>query len=546
MDKTNSDVSLIRAAQFSVNPNIVRLVIYSSSNTIQKTKTLSFNKNESDFILKLDNYSSNKLKQTKPVVKDLKNENKQISYVKAKEIVPNQPPAILNFLQKQLKEINTEENKNIAKSDKMKINSVKLVGNSLTLSGNGSFGEKKFFTLDSPNRLVFDFDKTVINSKELLKTYKLNNNDTIKLGQFTPNSIRIVVETENPDKFKAYLSPNMDGFTLSADGNATIYNTATPKFIGKINNIKVENQTPEITSVKIESSTPVIYNFFRSNSPDKFNLEFYNIRKPANTLLASLIANENLKGVKTENLLNFKSGSAFSFPINSNIRTEVKINADGKIIELLFKNKFKKFQPAQPSSQADNDDLTKRKMIISPLIRKVVIDPGHGGSDVGATRAGIFEKDITLDVANKLAKYLEKSGVTIVFTRTSDASVSLKDRAFMANNENPDIFVSVHVNSSTSATPKGLETHWFTPQSKELATSVQEKLVQSVNSNNRGICNSMFYVIHHTLPPSILVEIGFISNDNERSELLTSSRQDATAKAIADGILKYLENKGKP
>ena len=171
---------------------------------------------------------------------------------------------------------------------------------------------------------------------------------------------------------------------------------------------------------------------------------------------------------------------------------------------------------------------------------KIVIDPGHGGYDTGAERDGIFEKDITLDVAKKVASYLKKAGVKVILTRSDDSTVSLKQRVDVCNDENPDAFVSIHVNYGNDPSATGLETHWYTRQSEALALQIQRNLVSTVLSQDRGIKNSMFYVIHHTEAPSTLVEIGFISNEKERYQLLQDERQNMTAKAISSGVLKFL------
>ena len=125
-------------------------------------------------------------------------------------------------------------------------------------------------------------------------------------------------------------------------------------------------------------------------------------------------------------------------------------------------------------------------------------------------------------------------------TRDSDVYVSLQDRVKYTEDNKGDLFVSVHVNSSVTPEGNGLETHYYTPQSYDFAQIVHKEFVSAINSKDRGLFKSKFYVINHTTCPSILVETGFISNPEERKELLTSTRKQKTAEAIAKGILKYL------
>ena len=126
-------------------------------------------------------------------------------------------------------------------------------------------------------------------------------------------------------------------------------------------------------------------------------------------------------------------------------------------------------------------------------------------------------------------------------TRANDSYVSLQDRVAISEKFNPDIFVSIHVNSSVRPEIKGVETHYYHQESMALAQTVHSSFASAVNSPNRGLFKSKFYVINHTTAPSILVEIGFISNNAERAELVSEKRKQATAKAIADGVQEYFK-----
>ena len=124
--------------------------------------------------------------------------------------------------------------------------------------------------------------------------------------------------------------------------------------------------------------------------------------------------------------------------------------------------------------------------------------------------------------------------------RSNDVYVSLQDRVSFTEDNHGDLFVSIHVNSSVTPEGVGLETHYYTPQSYDFAQIVHKEFACAINSKDRGLFKSKFYVINHTTCPSILVETGFISNPEERKELLTTQRKQKTAEAIAKGILKYL------
>ena len=175
------------------------------------------------------------------------------------------------------------------------------------------------------------------------------------------------------------------------------------------------------------------------------------------------------------------------------------------------------------------------------MTKKIFLDAGHGGTDAGAIGGNVKEKDITLDVTKRVANLLRQKGYKVIMTRDDDTYVSLQDRVAISEENNPDIFVSIHVNSSVKPEITGIETHYYHQESMALAQTVHSSFASAVKSPNRGLFKSKFYVINHTTAPAILVEIGFISNYNERCELTGEKRKQATAKAIADGIQNYFK-----
>lgn len=172
---------------------------------------------------------------------------------------------------------------------------------------------------------------------------------------------------------------------------------------------------------------------------------------------------------------------------------------------------------------------------------KVFLDYGHGGSDPGAIGNGVREKDLTLQIGKKVARLLRNSKQTVVESRTTDRYLSLAQRTRLANNSKADLFVSIHINSFTRATAHGVETfsHTGSKNGAKLAKAIQDELVKTgLFRSNRGVKTANFYVIRNTTMPAALTELGFISN-KEDVKIMTT-KQDELAKAIADGILKYL------
>ncbi len=218
-------------------------------------------------------------------------------------------------------------------------------------------------------------------------------------------------------------------------------------------------------------------------------------------------------------------------------------------------------------------------------IRRIVVDPGHGGKDSGALGpGGVMEKDVALKVALKLAKKLhDELGIDVVMTRSTDIFIPLDERTAIANKVNADLFVSIHANASLNKSTEGMETYYLNlaktdkaaqvaarenntslekvsvlqailfdlmanykiNDSAQLAAEVQQELFKRVGREYRsvrsnGVKQGPFYVLVGATMPSILVETAFISNEQEEKRLADAKYQDATAAGILNGIKAYI------
>jgi N-acetylmuramoyl-L-alanine amidase len=171
--------------------------------------------------------------------------------------------------------------------------------------------------------------------------------------------------------------------------------------------------------------------------------------------------------------------------------------------------------------------------------RTVIIDPGHGGHDMGGRAGQVYEKHLALDTAARLEIFLKSKGIRTVMTRRSDTFISLPGRVAMANRIDQAIFVSVHYNFTTKRDVSGLETFYNTPKSRQLAAFVNEGITRGVRANNRGVKFARFYVIRNTKCPAILVECGFVSNQTERDRMKQSWFRQSLAEGVGNGILRY-------
>lgn len=178
---------------------------------------------------------------------------------------------------------------------------------------------------------------------------------------------------------------------------------------------------------------------------------------------------------------------------------------------------------------------------MNPLRNKViVIDPGHGGHDPGATGNGLREKDIVLSIGLSLGKILRALGAKVIYTRTTDVYVSLGKRAEIANDAKADIFISIHINAGGGVSANGVEVFSF-PNSipaMELSKAVLNQILRDkIFKVNRGNKTANFAVLRLTNMPAILTETGFI--DHYGDSQIVRNKQKGIAESIAKGICNY-------
>src|SRR5215471_15899189 len=168
----------------------------------------------------------------------------------------------------------------------------------------------------------------------------------------------------------------------------------------------------------------------------------------------------------------------------------------------------------------------------------VVIDAGHGGYDRGGIPGQkVAEKDMTLDVAQRLKNVLASNGYRVVMTRDSDVFVSLGGRVAIANSYPNAIFVCIHFNSAGRSGASGIETYFYSAESAPLAASIHSAVVGGAPSENRGVRRRGYFVLRRTTVPAVLVECGFLTNPTEAQYALTTAYRQTLASEIARGIV---------
>ena len=168
----------------------------------------------------------------------------------------------------------------------------------------------------------------------------------------------------------------------------------------------------------------------------------------------------------------------------------------------------------------------------------VVIDAGHGGHDRGGMPGQrIPEKHYTLDVAKRLDSVLRRAGFRTVMTRRSDVFVGLGDRCRIANRQSNAIFVSIHFNGARNYKAYGIETYYASgSRSAALASAIHRSLLSSTGSIDRRVRSRGFFVLRRTNVPSVLCELGFLTNSYEAKKIASSSYRQKLAEAVARGI----------
>jgi N-acetylmuramoyl-L-alanine amidase len=205
---------------------------------------------------------------------------------------------------------------------------------------------------------------------------------------------------------------------------------------------------------------------------------------------------------------------------------------------------------------------------------KVMVDPGHGGEDPGSKGSrGMTEKDITLALANRLVQVMETTEIiSPELVRTGDYSMSLDQRAGLANHDHGDLLISLHLGTTFTAAPKGFSIYYWSPttasptatppsstlrpwdqqqepyweKSRMLASLMQEELLWSIPWASGGVLAADIYLLGRVRMPAVMLELGSLNHPEEAAQLQKPEFQEAVAKAITQAIIKYrsLDEKG--
>lgn len=171
----------------------------------------------------------------------------------------------------------------------------------------------------------------------------------------------------------------------------------------------------------------------------------------------------------------------------------------------------------------------------------IVIDPGHGGDDVGAlsTDEQVEEKEITLSTAKKVKAALEATGATVYLTHETDEYIQLSDICAYSSEKSADVFISLHADSTETANEAtGITTYYYYGKNEELAQTIADGF-SNLPLDSRDIAYGNFQVLRENLQPAILVEMGYMNNDSDLAKLVTDSYQEKFAESLTTSLTTY-------
>ncbi|MBQ8475894.1 N-acetylmuramoyl-L-alanine amidase [bacterium] len=553
----------IKISQFSTSPSVVRMVItVNNFNDLSKFKIYTYGEN---IVVKYNNQIIDNSIQYKFYTPtgdmDKSNANQNLSAT----VVDNA----------------TGEKREITPIFQTKYHLSRIDQNSdgLILRGTGAISLQRTTYNSDNTKAVITLDNAEISSRLQDKTYFIPSSQkgieaTLTLKRLNSKKVQIILEGDSLKDYRAVISQDAQSMFISHRNY--VLNTV---FSANMANVVSYNTSKTQTGYRLFDfvfNRGVTYDVFELNDNfylDVDNLSDYNIAAFENAFKNSDIKIQALKIAQDK--------TRFIIPLNTLNFSYANIESSAKSIKLCFREKPAAVIAQNPTPSKtevitlpevvkqdevgninvtyipkgeDNKKIKKPKkqkddMTISAM-KKVVLDPGHGGTDCGAIalEGKYFEKTINLEVAKLIQEKLMKKDVYVYMTRTKDETLTLEDRVNYSNEINPDIYVSIHANSTLQEVSHGLEVHYYKDDSIALANTIHsnfasEKNLKKWETLDRGVIKSRFYVINHIDAPGVLIEMGFISNRIERDKLNTKERKEQIAESIAKGILGYVKVK---
>jgi len=465
--------------------------------------------------------------------------------------------------------------------------------------------------IDNPDRIFFDLYGTQLASTLVGKSFDVQDGflKKIRVAQFKPGKTRIVLEVDDLPEYNAFLLPNPTRLIIDIHGKKTDGAEQASKKRTADDNDELEAKTDAAAaSPKVargdaradgkpasiaENKVPI--RIVEADDDDD-NAPSKPAKSPGKTPNAAARKPSREGDAPVPRRVKRKSADgnndevATLDPVDSSPEPPPVPSVNSKAVSKTVRGTKRSSRQTPAELQVREAQPTARgdRSLIRALglkIGKIVIDPGHGGHDTGTIGPnGLEEKDLVLDVSRRLGKLLEgRLGADVIFTRQEDTFIPLETRTAIANQEQADLFVSVHANSSRDPDARGVETYYlnFTSnadalevaarenavsdksihelqdlvkkialkekieESREFASDVQRSLhtglaVKSPGIRDRGVKKAPFIVLIGANMPSILAEISFVSNPTDERKLETPEYRQRIAESLYKGISKYV------
>jgi N-acetylmuramoyl-L-alanine amidase len=382
--------------------------------------------------------------------------------------------------------------------------------------------------LDNPERLVLDLIGAELKSRSQEKRINNGDEESIRISQFEGSIVRIVFTGEKTHKREVRISDNEKQVIVLGKEHK---DEAKEGFADKLSKLSINSQDEKSTTYAIKGESKLQYKFLKLHNPERLVIDFIDMEMDSSFGSDPLPETPQVSDIRFGKATLGRPVTRVVFDLKgSNIKEEFKESSDSMILYVRFngigtKTSNSGIAPIKPSKKAT-----------------VVIDAGHGGYDHGAMYGGHDEKEINLNVAKKINRYLSQAGVDSYMTRTEDRFISLAERVEISNTIAPKIFVSIHSNAIVS-NPKmsGLQTYYYSSSGYKLAGVTHKRMLKDIKMDDGKIRKANFYVCKHTRAPSVLIEMGFMTNKKELKKLASDDYQDELAKSITRGIIEYLE-----
>ena len=469
------------------------------------------------------------------------------------------------------------------------------------------FGSQR---IKDPDRIFFDLYDTKLASTLVGKSFDVDDGflKKIRVAQFKPGKTRVVLEVDDLSDYDAFLLPNPSRLIIDIHGKQSPKTDAKQKEMqsaearANMKEILAVAEKPEPSKVHAADKSTKDESGGESAAADDSEAASVNTKPRVETIKVGknpvkkiIEAGDEEPSRKTTTVARRVEDLRPDVPASKTVSAEDSDDpklSDAPALEKKLatrsKSKHKSAKVTEDIAREARPTAAGDRSLIRALglkIGKIVIDPGHGGHDTGTIGPdGLLEKDLVVDVGRRLGKLLEaRLGAEVVYTRKDDTFIPLETRTAIANQEQADLFVSIHANSSRDPNARGVETYYlnFTSspdalevaarenavseksihelgdlvkkialkekieESHEFASNVQEALhsglaTRNSGMRNRGVKKAPFIVLIGANMPSILAEISFVSNPGDERNLKTSEYRQKIAESLYRGIAKYV------